>query len=139
MRQAILILSLLGLVGCSDTYSPTQRAVGGGLLGGAGGAAIGGLAGGGKGALIGGGLGVPLVAQWPAQRPRHSRLTGRTAAVVVADTTDRSERGPRRSGFRRGTAAVVLAATLLVCPASGALPKPIPPSQLPHSTFSASD
>ena len=57
MRQAILILSLLGLVGCSDPYSPGQRAVGGGLLGGAGGAAIGGLAGGGKGALIGGGAG----------------------------------------------------------------------------------
>jgi hypothetical protein len=57
MGQAIVILSLLGLVGCGDTYSPTQRAVGGGLLGGAGGAAIGGLAAGGKGALIGGGLG----------------------------------------------------------------------------------
>ena len=57
MRHAILILSLLGLVGCSDPYSPGQRAVGGGLLGGAGGAAIGGLAGGGKGALIGGGAG----------------------------------------------------------------------------------
>ena len=46
MRQAILILSLIGLVGCSNPYSPTQRAVGGGLIGGAGGAAIGGLAGG---------------------------------------------------------------------------------------------
>ena len=57
MRQAILILSLLGLVGCSDPYSPGQRAVGGGLIGGAGGAAVGGLAGGGKGALIGGGAG----------------------------------------------------------------------------------
>ena len=57
MRQAILILSLIGLVGCSNPYSHTERAVGGGLLGGAGGAAIGGIAGGGKGALIGGGLG----------------------------------------------------------------------------------
>ena len=57
MRRAILILSLIGMAGCSNPYSPTQRAVGGGLLGGAGGAAIGGLAGGGKGALIGGGLG----------------------------------------------------------------------------------
>jgi len=57
MRQAILILSLIGLVGCSNPYSHTERAVGDGLLGGAGGAAIGGIAGGGKGALIGGGLG----------------------------------------------------------------------------------
>jgi hypothetical protein len=55
--RLILILSLIGLVGCSDPYSPGQRAVGGGLIGGAGGAAIGGLAGGGKGALIGGGAG----------------------------------------------------------------------------------
>jgi len=58
MRRTLLVLSLgIGLVGCSDPYSPGQRAVGGGLIGGAGGAAIGGLAGGGKGALIGGGVG----------------------------------------------------------------------------------
>jgi hypothetical protein len=57
MRRTLLILSLIGLVGCSNPYSPTQRAVGGGLLGGGAGAAIGGLAGGGKGALIGGGVG----------------------------------------------------------------------------------
>lgn len=43
----------LGLAAC-DPYNPGQRAVGGGLLGGAGGAAIGGIAGGGSGALIGG-------------------------------------------------------------------------------------
>ena len=51
MRQVILILSLVGLVGCSNPYSHTERAVGDGLLGGADGAAIGGIAGGGKGAL----------------------------------------------------------------------------------------
>ena len=45
MRRAILILSLIGMAGCSNPYSPTQRAVGGGLLGGAGGAAIGGTRG----------------------------------------------------------------------------------------------
>ena len=60
MRRSLLALSLVslvGLVGCSDPYSPGQRAVGGGLIGGGTGAAVGGLAGGGKGALIGGGLG----------------------------------------------------------------------------------
>ena len=45
------------MAGCTNPYDPGQRAVGGGLIGGAGGAAIGGLAGGGTGALIGGGLG----------------------------------------------------------------------------------
>ena len=57
MRYALLALSPLGLVGCSNPYSPGERALGGGLIGGAGGAAVGGLAGGGKGALIGGGVG----------------------------------------------------------------------------------
>lgn len=57
MRHALLVLSLFGLAGCSNPYSPGERALGGGLIGGAGGAAIGGLAGGGKGALIGGGVG----------------------------------------------------------------------------------
>jgi hypothetical protein len=60
MRTLIVPLSIISiglLSGCADTYSPSGRAVNGGLLGGAGGAAIGGLAGGGKGALIGGGLG----------------------------------------------------------------------------------
>ena len=44
----------LGLGACSDPYSPGQRTVGGGLVGGAAGATIGALAGGGRGALIGG-------------------------------------------------------------------------------------
>jgi hypothetical protein len=44
----------LGLGACTDPNNPGQRAVGGGLIGGAAGAGIGALAGGGKGALIGG-------------------------------------------------------------------------------------
>jgi hypothetical protein len=44
----------LGLTACTDPNNPGQRAVGGGLIGGAAGAGIGALAGGGKGALIGG-------------------------------------------------------------------------------------
>lgn len=47
----------LALGGCSDTYNPNQRAVGGGLIGAGAGAAIGGLAGGGQGALAGGLIG----------------------------------------------------------------------------------
>ncbi len=57
---ALGLITLLGLAGCTDPYDPGQRAVGGGLIGGAGGAAIGGLAGGGKGALIGGLAGAAL-------------------------------------------------------------------------------
>ncbi|WP_246522697.1 YMGG-like glycine zipper-containing protein [Neoroseomonas eburnea] len=55
-------LGLLALVAaaCTNPYDPTQRAVGGGLIGAGTGAAIGGMAGGGRGAAIGalaGGLG----------------------------------------------------------------------------------
>jgi hypothetical protein len=57
MRRTLIMLSFVALAGCANTYDPGQRALGGGLLGGAGGAAVGGLAGGGKGALIGGGVG----------------------------------------------------------------------------------
>ena len=54
-RTAIVAatISLAALGGCTDPYSPSQRAVGGGLLGAGAGAAIGGLAGGGTGAAIG--------------------------------------------------------------------------------------
>ena len=52
-----LLIFTLALPACTDPYSPGQRAVGGGLLGGGAGAAVGGIAGGGKGALIGGGVG----------------------------------------------------------------------------------
>lgn len=56
MRRFLLVL-VSGLCLSACGYTPGERAVTGGLAGGAGGAAIGGLAGGGKGALIGGGLG----------------------------------------------------------------------------------
>ena len=75
MRQTFLILaSSLFLFGCADTYSPSGRAVNGGLIGGAGGAAVGGLAGGGKGALIGGGTGAAggaAIGAATAPRPRY--------------------------------------------------------------------
>ncbi len=58
---ALCVCLAIGLGGCTDPYSPGQRALGGGVLGAGAGAAIGGLAGGGRGAatgaLIGGALG----------------------------------------------------------------------------------
>jgi hypothetical protein len=58
MRPTVLIIAIgLCLGGCGSPYNSGDRALSGGLIGGAGGAAIGGLAGGGKGALIGGGVG----------------------------------------------------------------------------------
>jgi len=50
----------LGLGACTDPNDPGQRAVGGGLIGGAAGAGIGALAGGGQGALVGGLAGAAL-------------------------------------------------------------------------------
>ena len=44
---------ILGLSGCTNSYDPGQRALGGGLLGAGAGAAIGAAAGGGAGAAIG--------------------------------------------------------------------------------------
>jgi hypothetical protein len=50
----LTVLTLtLGVAGCSDPYSPGQRAVAGGLMGAGGGAAVGALAGGSRGAAIG--------------------------------------------------------------------------------------
>ncbi len=54
MLSVTALTLALGLGACTDPYSPGQRAVGGGVIGGLGGAGIGALAGGGKGALIGG-------------------------------------------------------------------------------------
>ena len=56
MRPLVLagvVAAGLALTGCSNTYDPGQRAVGGGLLGAGGGAALGAIAGGGSGAAIG--------------------------------------------------------------------------------------
>jgi hypothetical protein len=73
---AVAALGLtLGLGACSDPYSPGQRAVGGGVIGGLGGAGIGALAGGGKGALIGGlagsAVGAGVGAATTPQRPAY--------------------------------------------------------------------
>lgn len=58
MRKMLLVAATgLCLSACGSPYNTGDRALSGGLIGGAGGAAVGGLAGGGKGALIGGGLG----------------------------------------------------------------------------------
>lgn len=60
LRLAALGGLALTAAACSNPYDPTQRAIGGGLIGAGGGAAIGGLAGGGSGAALGavvGGLG----------------------------------------------------------------------------------
>lgn len=82
MRQFIIPCALvvgmaLSITACSDPYDPTQRAVGGGLLGAGAGAAIGGLAGGGSGALVGGLAGGALGAVGGAattpQPPRYNR------------------------------------------------------------------
>ncbi len=55
LGPGIIVLGLAtGLSACTNPYSPGQRAVGGGLIGGGTGAAIGAIAGGGQGALIGG-------------------------------------------------------------------------------------
>jgi hypothetical protein len=48
---------IMGLSGCTDPYDPTQRAIGGGLLGAGTGAAIGAAAGGGHGAALGAAVG----------------------------------------------------------------------------------
>lgn len=58
MRRTLFIVATTScLAGCGSPYNAGDRALSGGLIGGAGGAAIGGLAGGGTGALIGGGVG----------------------------------------------------------------------------------
>jgi hypothetical protein len=74
MRVSLAAIGLvLGLAGCTDPYSPGQRAVGGGVLGAGAGAAVGGLAGGGRGAatgaLVGGGVGAAGGALTTPQRP----------------------------------------------------------------------
>ncbi len=73
---AVAALGLsLGLGACTDPYSPGQRAVGGGVIGGLGGAGVGALAGGGKGALIGGlagsAVGAGVGAATTPQRPAY--------------------------------------------------------------------
>ena len=81
MRRSFRIAALCSgvlLAGCTNPYSPGQRAAGGALIGAGGGAAIGALAGGGQGAAIGAVAG------------------GLTGAAVGAVTTR------QRSGYHRG-------------------------------------
>jgi hypothetical protein len=64
---AVAALGLtLGLGACSDPYSPGQRAVGGGVIGGLGGAGIGALIGGLAGSAVGAGVGAATTPQRPA-------------------------------------------------------------------------
>ena len=78
LRKTLTMAALGGalcLGACSDPYSPGQRAVGGGVIGGLGGAGVGALAGGGKGALIGGlagsAVGAGVGAATTPQRPSY--------------------------------------------------------------------
>ena len=75
MRSALLGMgALLALAGCTDPYSPGQRAIAGGAIGAGGGAAIGAIAGGGRGAaigaLLGGAGGAVAGAATAPQRPQ---------------------------------------------------------------------
>ena len=73
---------LLAVAGCTDPYSPGQRALGGGAIGAGGGALVGGLLGGGEGAVAGGLLG------------------GAAGAVTGAATTpERPYQGPPPRGY----------------------------------------
>ncbi|MCB8873586.1 hypothetical protein [Acidisoma silvae] len=79
MRKHLVALATLGglvlLAGCTDPYSPGQRALGGAAIGAGTGAVIGGIAGGGQGAglgaLIGGAVGAAGGAATTPQRPRY--------------------------------------------------------------------
>lgn len=67
-------VAALGLAGCTNPYSPGQRALGGGALGAGAGAALGAVTGGSPaaGALIGGGIGALGGALTTPQRPQGS-------------------------------------------------------------------
>jgi hypothetical protein len=73
-------LGLATLTGCTDPYSPGQRALGGGAIGAGTGAAVGGLAGGGRGAatgaLVGGGVGAAGGALTTPERPTYGYGSG---------------------------------------------------------------
>lgn len=76
IKAALLATGIaLALAGCTDPYSPGQRALGGGALGAGAGALIGGAAGGGSGALtgavIGGAVGALGGAATTPQRPHY--------------------------------------------------------------------
>ena len=56
-RGLIAVTMVCGVAACTNPYDPTQRAIGGGLLGAGAGAAIGAAAGGGRGAALGAAIG----------------------------------------------------------------------------------
>jgi hypothetical protein len=79
MRLKVTTVFALGglalLAGCTDPYSPGQRALGGAAIGAGTGAVIGGIAGGGQGAglgaLIGGAVGAAGGAATTPRRPYY--------------------------------------------------------------------
>ncbi|MBW4022247.1 MAG: hypothetical protein HIU92_03780 [Proteobacteria bacterium] len=79
MRMKLTTLATLTglalLAGCTNPYSPGQRALGGAAIGAGTGAVVGGIAGGGQGAgigaLIGGAVGAAGGAATTPQRPRY--------------------------------------------------------------------
>jgi hypothetical protein len=87
MRKQSILASVIGAglltaTASADPYNPSERAIGGGLLGAGTGAVIGAIAGGGHGAgigaAVGGGLGAVAGAATTPARPHH-RYHHRTA------------------------------------------------------------
>jgi hypothetical protein len=76
LRLGIITMAAMAALlaaGCTNPYDPTQRMLGGGLIGAGAGAAIGGMAGGGRGAAIGalaGGLGGAALGAATTPRPQ---------------------------------------------------------------------
>jgi hypothetical protein len=73
--RGAVIATAIGLAGCTNPYSPGQRALGGGAIGAGTGAVIGAATGGNAaaGALIGGALGAGAGALTTPQRPRYNQ------------------------------------------------------------------
>ena len=69
------LVTIIGLAGCTNPYSPGQRALGGGALGAGAGAIVGAATGGSPatGALIGGGIGALGGALTTPQRPNYQQ------------------------------------------------------------------
>ena len=74
-RIAVAVALAAALAGCTDPYSPGQRALGGAAIGAGGGALVGGVLGGGRGALtgalLGGAVGAVGGAATTPQRPGY--------------------------------------------------------------------
>ena len=72
--RGMVVASAIGLAGCTNPYSPGQRAIGGGAIGAGSGAILGSALGGnaGAGALIGGALGAGAGALTTPNRPGYN-------------------------------------------------------------------